>query len=79
MNRHTVNQLSPAVGTRVGVRFESLVIPCQVLDAKAVWGEVRLLVTPVGGSGEQWVTLGRLVRPYPATQDLQNMKNQGNS
>jgi hypothetical protein len=59
--RNTVNDLTPAVGARVLVRFEPLTIACVVMDAKNTWNKVRLLVVPVAGEGSQWIELGRLV------------------
>jgi len=59
--RNTVRDLVPAVGAKVTVRFEKLAIVCTVLDAKNSYGQVRLLVEPVAGAGEQWIELGRLV------------------
>jgi hypothetical protein len=58
--RHTVRELTPAIGAQVGVRFEDLVIACKVCDAKNSYGKVRLLVVPVMGAGAQWVELSRL-------------------
>ena len=59
--RQTVRDLTPAIGTTVGVRFESLIIDAVVVDAKNSWGKVRLLVRPAAGVGEQWIELNRLV------------------
>jgi hypothetical protein len=59
--RNTVNDLVPAIGARVLVRFESLTVACTVRNAKNTWNKVRLLVSPVAGEGEQWIELGRLV------------------
>ena len=58
--RNTVKQLQPALGDTVGVSFEKLTIACRVLDAKNSYGQVRLLVAPLAGDGEQWIELGRL-------------------
>ncbi len=61
MANHTAKQLSPAIGTTVTVRFESLQIQCLVMDAKNAYGNVRLLIVPVAGQGEQWVDITRLI------------------
>jgi len=61
MTRNTVQQLLPAVGSEVSIRVQDLVIRVTVLDAKNSYGQIRLLVTPVTGSGQQWIELGRLV------------------
>lgn len=69
--QHTARQLAPAIGAEVLVRFESLTIACRVQDAKNSWGQVRLLVAPVAGRGEQWIELGRLVAaPQEAAGEL---------
>jgi len=58
--RHTVRELTPAIGATVGVRFEKLIIDCTVVDAKNSYGQTRLLVRPAAGVGEQWIELSRL-------------------
>ena len=35
-------------------------VPVNILDAKFTFGQVNLLVEPVGGKGRQWVDLKRL-------------------
>ncbi len=64
----TANQMLPAVGASVEVRFEELTIQATVLDVKHVWGKARLLIAPVAGAGQQWIELSRLTaasRPSP--------------
>lgn len=34
--------------------------PVHVKEAKGTFGVIRLLVTPVGGHGEQWVSANRV-------------------
>lgn len=60
--RHTVRELAPAIGARVHVRFESILVACTVRDAKSAWGKVRLLIEPVSGDGFQWIELERLAQ-----------------
>lgn len=57
----TAREMVPAIGASVSVRFESVRIECRVNDVKYVWGRIRLQVSPLAGSGEQWVELDRLV------------------
>ncbi len=57
----TVSELSRLIGTTVNVRFEEVVVACMVNDAKTTFGRDRLLIRPVGGSGEQWIEFSRLV------------------
>jgi hypothetical protein len=63
----TAREMVPALGARVIVRCESLNVECIVKDVKNAWGKPRLLVTPVAGSNEQWVELGRVIS-VPATE-----------
>ena len=58
----TALDMFPAIGTRVLVRFECLQIDCTVANVKERWGQPRLLVRPITGSGEQWVEMGRVTR-----------------
>lgn len=60
MARQTVNELLPAIGATVMVRFESVSVPCLVLDARSCWGKEQLRVEPVRGLGQQWIELGRI-------------------
>lgn len=59
----TCNQMLPSVGQTVTAKFEDLSVSCTVLDVKSSYGRVRMLVSPVSGSGSQWVDAGRLVSP----------------
>jgi len=63
MLRNTVQQLLPAIGEQITIRMQDLYVACLVLDAKNSYGQVRLLVRPVAGDGQQWVELSRLVKP----------------
>ena len=58
----TCLDMQPAIGASVSVRFEDLTIACTVRNVKNSWGKPRLLVTPVSGSGGQWVELTRVIR-----------------
>lgn len=55
----TAATMLPALGSEVDVRIESLRIRCRVLDARSVWGRTDLLVAPLAGDGEQWVSSDR--------------------
>lgn len=56
----TALEMLPAIGAKVRVRFESMQIDCTVKNVKNSWGQPRLLVSPVAGTGEQWVEMGRV-------------------
>lgn len=56
----TTRDMLPAIGREVDLRVESLWIRARVLDTKFAWGSPRLLVTPIAGTGEQWVMPDRV-------------------
>ena len=56
----TATQMLPAIGQTVMVSFESLNVACKVTDVKTAWNKVRLQVTPLTGSGAQWVEMQRI-------------------
>lgn len=56
----TANDLLPSIGTEAKVSFESVVVDCQILDAKVSYGRTRVLVSPLLGSGSQWVEITRV-------------------
>ena len=39
---------------------ENLRVPVRVKDVRGNFGRTELLITPVGGEGEQWVSLERV-------------------
>ena len=59
----TCTAMMPAIGASVIVRFEQLHIGCTVKDVKNSYGQPRLLVVPLTGTGEQWVEMGRVINP----------------
>jgi len=69
MMRQTVQELTPAIGAVVLVRYQEIVVECRVRDAKASYGKVRLLVHPIAGRGCQWIELSRLVVESAADQE----------
>lgn len=56
----TCNDMIPAIGARVSAKFEDLRITCTVLNVKSSYGRVRLLVSPMSGTGEQWIEMSRI-------------------
>lgn len=56
----TANEMLPAIGTKVLLRMEKLLIEAHVCDVRFVWGNPQLEVEPVAGSGKQWVMLDRI-------------------
>ena len=57
---HTATQMLPAIGQTVRAQFEDLTIDARVSDVKSSYGRVRLLVSPVSGTGKQWIEVSRL-------------------
>jgi hypothetical protein len=57
----SVQEAAALVGTERLVKFEQVRVRCRIWDVKQAWGETRVLVTPINGSGEQWVSGGRLL------------------
>jgi hypothetical protein len=37
---------------------DGIKIPVKVKDARSIFGRTELKVTPIGGSGETWITVG---------------------
>ena len=57
----TAAQQSKLLCQEVGVRCESLLVTCRILDIKQAYGRMRFQVSPVNGSGSMWVEDSRLV------------------
>lgn len=58
----TATQMIPAVGTQVEIKtgVGTVTVLCDVRDVKTVYGSIRLLVSPVAGSGNAWVEMSRI-------------------
>lgn len=56
----TCKDMQIAIGAIVAVRFESLLIRCEVLDVKTAYGNARVFITPSTGAGSQWVDVSRI-------------------
>jgi len=54
----------PKEGERVKVQFDGFEFDCIVRAVKTVrsFGHVRVLITPVSGSGEKWVDVKRIIQ-----------------
>jgi len=63
----TYHDMTPAIGQRVSVNFESVRVTCYVRNVKSSYGRLRLEVEPEMGSGKQWVEMSRLYRPETST------------
>jgi hypothetical protein len=60
----TTSELAPLIGRRVSAKFESLWVECTILECKQAYGRVRLLISPLEGSGEQWVDETRILAEH---------------
>lgn len=54
--------MTPAPGDPAELTVDGLVIYVLVVDTRRSYGRTDVLVRPVAGSGEKWVTLDRLTR-----------------
>ena len=60
----TAKMMTPAIGTIVGVPFGSLgnvTVAFKVKDVKSSYGNMRLLVEPMSGTGACWIDATRAV------------------
>jgi hypothetical protein len=56
----TAVQMAMAVGQQVYFVNGSFRFLCTVKDIKMAYGQMRLLISPLAGTGEQWVEFSRL-------------------
>lgn len=66
MANYTATRMIAAVGETVMVRMEGFGVPMVVKDVKTAYGAARLLVSPIGGQGDAWISVDRVlfvVRP----------------
>jgi hypothetical protein len=56
----TVLELALMVGATGVARFGDLSVPVVVSDVRLSFGRTDVLVSPVGGSGNQWVDVTRV-------------------
>ncbi len=57
MTRREVNDLLDKEAT---LKLEGFQVPVKILDARENYGRIDCLVTPVGGTGEAWVSAERV-------------------
>lgn len=56
----TATEMIPAVGQRVSVALDGLIVRVTVLDVRQVYGKPQLLITPTDGAGQRWIDISRL-------------------
>lgn len=59
----TCADLRPYVGKRGLFSCRGLRFPVDILDSRARWGRIDLLITPVGGEGSIWVESQSVILP----------------
>jgi hypothetical protein len=55
----SVKEMADLIGATVQVKVEGFTVPMVVSDVKIAYGNKRLLVSPVGGTGQSWVDAAR--------------------
>jgi hypothetical protein len=56
----SLHQLAALLGRRVYLDESGILIECIVRDAKISYGNPRLLIAPIAGKGQAWVSAARL-------------------
>jgi len=66
----TAANLAVFVGCAGSLHVDSLTVAVTILDARRVWNRTDYLVTPVRGSGQQWVSAERVTDLTASTAAL---------
>lgn len=53
-------ELAKYIGRKGWLRIEGFNMAVEVKDVRHVWGRIDVLVSPVAGSGDNWVSLERV-------------------
>lgn len=56
----SIKEMADLVGNTVQVKVETFTVPMVIEDVKIAYGNKRLLVAPIGGSGKSWVDASRI-------------------
>lgn len=56
----SIMEMASLVGKTGKLKVDSFLIPVLISDIRKVWQRIDVLVSPVNGSGEQWVSLERV-------------------
>ena len=56
----TARQLTEVLGGHGNLRIDKLIVRVRVDDIREVFGRTDYLVSPVAGSGQQWVAADRV-------------------
>ena len=58
----TLTQAQQSIGKYFKIQIENLIVDVVIKAAKPAFGRVDVLVSPVSGSGQQWVNSNRLLK-----------------
>jgi hypothetical protein len=53
----TTNEMQLLLGKTVRYRINGLLVDVNILDVKIAWNIVKVLISPVAGTGSVWVNL----------------------
>lgn len=51
----TFDNFSALIGRLYNYQVGEISVHCKILGAKNAYGNIRILITPVSGSGQKWV------------------------
>jgi|tagenome__1003787_1003787.scaffolds.fasta_scaffold17737288_2 hypothetical protein len=54
-DRHTATAMHPLIGRTAMLPVKDMLVRVQINNVKFAYGDTRLLVTPMDGSGTSWV------------------------
>jgi hypothetical protein len=57
----TANEMGKLIGQIGTVKYGQIEVAVEVLDVKQAYGQTRVMVTPVNGSGTEWIDTRRFV------------------
>lgn len=58
--RELASMINEVLPVRLSIGKDALSVECRILDIKQSYGNVRVLIEPVRGSGSVWVDISRL-------------------
>lgn len=67
----SIREMADLLGQTVQVKIDGFTVPMEINDVKIAYGNKRLLVTPIGGSGEMWVDATRADVALPVGKPTQ--------
>lgn len=68
----SIREMADLLGKTVQVKIDGFSVPMTINDVKIAYGNKRLLVSPLGGSGEQWIDASRADVALPVGKPVQS-------